>query len=151
MGLERNKRLFEEIFSVGGEVMGNQIPGKYGKYVETDLPKFVAVPGHHELAPFWIGPDMFPGVKLRVAGLDASKIVGAPHANPHQHDTPEIYLAPSEGKGEIVVEIQMEDEKFVIHSPFAVFIPPGVKHCFKVVKCETTHYVLGILLPEWKG
>ncbi len=131
--------------------MANQVSGKYGKYVETDLPKFAEVSGHHKPAPFWIMPDMFPGVSLHVAGVDASKIVEAPHANPHQHETPEIYLAPSERKGDIVVEIQMDDEKFVVDSPFAVFIPPGVRHCFKVIKCETTHYVFGIVLPEWRG
>ena len=128
--------------------MSTNTPETLRKYVVTDLPKYAEVAGHHKPAPFWIMPGMFPGVNLRVAGLDASKIVGAPHANPHQHETPEMYLAPSERKGDIVLEIQMDDEKFVVDSPFAVFIPPGVKHCFKVIKCETTHYVLGIVLPE---
>ena len=130
--------------------MSNGVGNKYAKYVETQLPKYVEVTGHHKPAPFWIAPGMFPGVNLRVAGLDASKIVGSAHANPHQHESPEIYLAPSEQKGEIVVEIQMDDERFVVESPFAVFIPPGVTHCFKVLKCKTTHYVLGILLPGWQ-
>ncbi len=131
--------------------MAQQISGKFQKYVITDLPKMVEVPGHHAAAPFWIAPDMFPGVNMRVAGLDVSKIVGAPHAKPHVHDAPEIYLTPSEERGEVVVQIQMDDEQFVVESPFAVFIPPGVKHCFSVLKCETPHYVLGIILADWKS
>ena len=93
---------------------------------------------------------MFPGVNMRVAGIDVSKIVGAPHANVHVHESPEIYLTPSEEKGEVVVEIQMDEEKFIVESPFAVFIPPGVKHCFSVIKCDTPHYVLGIMLTDWE-
>ena len=130
--------------------MTSLIPEKFHQYVVTDLPKFVEVEGHHKPAPFWIAPDMFPGVNMRVAGLDVSKIVGAPHANAHVHESPEIYLAPSDEKGEVVVEIQMDEEKFMVESPFAVFIPPGVRHCFKVLKCQSPHYVLGIMLIDWK-
>ncbi len=130
--------------------MTSLIPEKFQQYVVTDLPKLVEVEGHHKPAPFWIAPDMFPGVNMRVAGLDVSKIVGAPHANTHVHESPEIYLAPSEQKGEVVVEIQMDDEKFMVESPFAVFIPPGVKHCFSVIKCDTPHYVLGVMLTDWE-
>jgi mannose-6-phosphate isomerase-like protein (cupin superfamily) len=131
--------------------MTNAIPEKLKQYVVTDLPKFVEVEGHHKPAPFWIASGMFPGVNMRVAGLDVSKVVGAPHADPHVHESPEIYLTPSEQKGEVVVEIQMDEEKILLESPFAVFIPPGVKHCFRVLKCESPHFVLGIMLPEWKG
>ncbi|MBW1713319.1 MAG: cupin domain-containing protein [Deltaproteobacteria bacterium] len=130
--------------------MTSQIPQKLKPLVVTDLPKMVDVPGHHHPAPFWIAPDMFPGVNIRVAGLDASKMVGAPHAAPHVHDSPEIYLTPSDEKGAVLVEIQMDEEKFKVESPFAVFIPPGVHHCFTVLKCDSPHFVLGIMLPEWK-
>ena len=126
--------------------MVNNIPVRFKKYVVTDVPKMIEVSGHHRPTPFWITPEMFPGVKIRVAGLEVSKIVGVPHTEPHVHEVPEVYLAPSEKKGEIVVEIQMDDESFVVESPFAVFIPQGVKHCFKVLKCESPHYVLGIML-----
>jgi mannose-6-phosphate isomerase-like protein (cupin superfamily) len=126
------------------------IPEKFEKYVITDLPRFVEVAGHHKPAPFWLAPDMFPGVRLRVAGLDVSKIVGAPHAAPHMHEGPEIYLAPSEEKGELIIEVEMDDERFLVEAPFAVFIPPGVKHCFRVVRCEKPHYVMGIMLEDWQ-
>jgi mannose-6-phosphate isomerase-like protein (cupin superfamily) len=128
--------------------MAGKIVKKYEHYVVTDLPKYLEIAGHHKPTPFWIVPGMFPGVNIHVAGIDVSKAVGAPHADPHVHETPEIYLCPSEGRGDVVVEVQMDTEKFQLESPFAVFIPAGTRHCFKVLKCETTHYVLGIMLGE---
>ncbi len=128
--------------------MAGGIPKKYQEYVVTDLPRYVDVKGHHAPAPFWIAPNMFPGVDMRVAGLDASKMVGAPHATPHVHKDSEIYFAASESKGELVIEVQMDDEKFLVESPFAIFIPAGVKHCFTVIKCESSIYVFGVLLPD---
>ncbi|MBW2370557.1 MAG: hypothetical protein JRH15_22010 [Deltaproteobacteria bacterium] len=94
---------------------------------------------------------MFPGVNIRVAGIDVSKIVGAPHAGPHVHDTPEIYFAPSEEKGVALVEIQMDEEVFTVESPFAIFVPPGVKHCFKVLKCDAPHFIYGLLITDQAG
>jgi hypothetical protein len=126
------------------------IPRKFKECVVTDLPKFVEVTGHHKPAPFWITPEMFPGVHMRLAGMDVSKAVGAPHAVPHVHDCPEIYFCPSEKKGAVLVEIQMDDEIFSLDSPFTVFIPPGVKHCFKVLKCDSSHYVFGVMPLDWK-
>jgi quercetin dioxygenase-like cupin family protein len=137
-------------FEEGGLNMSNPVPEKLQRYVVTDLPKYVEVGGHHQPAPFWVMPDMFPGVKLRVAGAEASTMVGSPHADPHTHEGPEIYLAPCEEKGAVVIEVQMDDEKFLVDAPFAVFIPPGVKHCFKVVTCQKPHYILGIMLLDWE-
>lgn len=126
------------------------VPSKYAEYVATDLPKYVEVTGHYKPAPFWIVPEMFPGVNLRVAGLDASKVVGAPHASPHIQDSPVIYLVASKNRGDVVIEVQMDEEKFPVESPCAVFIPPGVKHCFTVLKCDSPNYVFGITLLNWK-
>ncbi len=129
--------------------MANDIPATLESLVVTDLPKQVAVPGHAEPAPFWLAPGMFPGVDLRIAGLDASRCVGHPHAEPHVHDRPEIYLAASEKRGSVVVRVEMDGETFDVESPFAVFIPPGVRHCFEVLRCDEPNYVFGILLPDW--
>jgi hypothetical protein len=131
--------------------MTTGIPAEYEKYIVTDLPKFAEVAGHHAPAAFWIAPDIFPGVNMRIAGVDASAMVNAPHADPHVHDSPEIYLGMSETRGEVIIEVQMNDAKFQVESPFAVFIPPGVRHCFTVVKCEKSNRVLGILLPDWEA
>lgn len=128
--------------------MSNEIPEKFQAHVVTDLPKMVDVPGHHKQTPFWIAPGMFPDVNVRVAGIDVSKIVGAPHAEPHVHDTPEIYFAPSEDKGVALVEIQMDDDVFTVESPFALYIPPGVRHCFKVLRCDSAHFIYGLLFTD---
>ena len=125
--------------------MTDEIPEKYQKYVVTDLPRYVEVEGHHAPAPFWITPHMFPGVNFRVAGLDASKLIGTPHADPHVHDGPEIYLAASENKGELVIQVRMDDTEFLAESPFAIFVPAGVKHCFTVIKCESPTFIFGIM------
>ena len=131
--------------------MAHMVPDKYAAYVVTDLPKYTEIAGHHKPVPFWIAPDMFPGVKLEVAASDASKMVGAPHAVPHVHNIPEIYLCVSENRGDVVVEIQMDEEKFTIESPFAVFIPPETTHCFIVLKCDSPNYVFGMGLLDWKN
>ena len=56
----------------------------------------------------------------------------------------------TKGRGDVVIEVQMEEEKFTVESPFAVFIPPGVKHCFTVLKCDSPNYVFGIHVLDYK-
>ncbi len=131
--------------------MGRDVPEKYRQYVVTDLPQSVAMPGHHGAAPSWIYPGMFPGVNIRINGADASKIVQKPHADPHVHEgNPEIYFAATEKRGDVVIEVQMDNETFTVESPFAVFIPPGVKHCFTVLKCDAPNYIFGIHIMDYK-
>ncbi|HME46490.1 MAG TPA: hypothetical protein VKF36_25625 [Syntrophorhabdales bacterium] len=121
--------------------------GKYEHYVITDLPRLVEMPGHHQPAPSWVYPHMFPGVNIRINGMDASTKVRAPHASPHIHDdNPEIYFCATEEKGAVAIEVQMNDEVFTVESPFAVFIPAGVRHCFTVLKCDQPNFVFGIHL-----
>jgi len=130
--------------------MKQEIPDKCKQYVITDLPQFVDMPGHKHAAPSWIYPDMFPGVKIRINGSDVSKMVQAPHAVPHVHDNnPEIYFAATENRGDIIIEVQMDDERFTVESPFAVFIPPGTKHCFTVLKCDSPRHVFGIHIMDY--
>lgn len=131
--------------------MADSIPQEFQQYIVTDLPKMVDVPGHKIPAPFWVAPDMFPGVNMRVAGLEASTVIGDPHAHPHQHDVPEIYLCPSESAGAVKVEIQLNDHVFELESPFTLFVPPGTTHCFKVLDCKGPHYILGMLLGDWQA
>jgi mannose-6-phosphate isomerase-like protein (cupin superfamily) len=131
--------------------MGDATRSRYARYVVTDLPKFEKAPGHHSPPPSWIYPDIFPGISMRINGTDVSRIVRDPHADPHVHeDHPEIYLAVTGTRGDIVIEVQMEEEKFTVESPFAVFIPPGVRHCFTVLKCDSPNYVFGIHVLDYK-
>jgi mannose-6-phosphate isomerase-like protein (cupin superfamily) len=131
--------------------MEHRQPDKYKQYVITDLPQFVEMPGHNRPAPSWIYPNMFPGVNIRINGNDVSKMVRSPHAVLHVHnDHPELYFAATENRGDIIIEVQMEEEIFTVESPFAVFIPPGVKHRFVVLKCDSPNYVFGIHIMDYK-
>ncbi len=130
--------------------MKKEVSG-YGQYIVRDLPQFADMPGHHRPAPSWIYPGMFPGVNIRINAADVSKMVRAPHADLHVHpDNPEIYFAVGETRGDIVIEVQMEDEIFTVDSPFAVFIPPGTRHRFTVLKCDSTNYVFGMHIMDYK-
>ena len=130
--------------------MADMIPEKYRKNVVTDLPRGVHIEGHHHPAPCWITPDMFPGVGFRMAGHEVSGSIGKPHAGPHVHDVPEIWVAPCEKKGDLVIEAEMDDDKFLVEAPFSIFIPPGTRHCFTVVKCESPHFIMGMVLLDWR-
>jgi len=131
--------------------MERKIPGRYEQFVITDLPRFMEMSGHNRPAPSWIYPDTFPGVNIRINGNDVSKMVRSPDAESHIHDDhPEIYLAATENRGDIVIEVQMENEIFTVESPFAVFIPPGVKHCFTMLKCDSPNYVFGIHVMDYR-
>jgi mannose-6-phosphate isomerase-like protein (cupin superfamily) len=132
----------------GGAMTDQKIPQKFEKYVVIDLPRLVSITGHKHPAPFWVTPDMFPGVNIGVAGREVSRMVGTPHAGPHVHEKEgEIWVAPSENRGDVVIEAHLEDETFLVEAPFAIFIPAGTLHYFKVVKCESPHYVMGIKVP----
>ena len=83
--------------------------------------------------------------------MDVSQRVRRPHADPHvHHDFPEIYFAATEKRGDVVIEVQMDDEVFAVESPFAVFIPAGVRHCFTVLKCDSPNYVFGMHMLDCK-
>ncbi len=132
--------------------MEAETPSRYKRYVITDVPRFAEMAGHHSAPPSWISPDMFPGVNLRINGSDASTMVRSPHADPHVHeDHPEIYLAVTPNRGDIVIEVRMEEEVFTVESPFAVFIPPGTTHCFTVLRCDSPNYIFGIHVMDSKG
>ena len=73
-------------------------------------------------------------------------MVNKPHADPHRHDVPEIYMAITEYPGDMKLEILIEDETYVVESPCTVYIPAGASHSFKVLKCDKTNYVLGVFL-----
>ncbi len=120
--------------------------GKYEHYIVRNLPHFMEVEGHHEKAPFWLTGEMFSEVRIRVAAKDCSKMVNRPHADPHHHEVPEVYLAITEYPGDMQFEILLGEESYIVDSPCAVFIPAGLRHAFKVLKCDKPNYMLGIVL-----
>ena len=124
--------------------------GKYEHLIFKNLPQFEELEGRREKVPFWLTEQMFPDVKIRVAARDCSKMVNKPHAAPHSHELPEVYLAITEYPGDMKCEILLGDESYVVKSPFAVFIPARVRHAFKVLKCDKPNYMIGIILEYLK-
>jgi hypothetical protein len=124
--------------------------GKYEHFIVRNLPRMMKIEGHHEKTPFWLTEEMFPEIKIEIAASDCSKMVNKPHASPHRHHVPEVYLAITEVPGDMKFEILLDDETYIVESPCAVFIPAEVKHAFKVLKCDKPNYMLGILLDYLK-
>jgi mannose-6-phosphate isomerase-like protein (cupin superfamily) len=118
---------------------------KYSENIITDLPQFEEMPGHHGAPPSWLMPGMFSGVDIKINGSDSRALLGHPHADPHIHeDHREIYLCPTLKKGEVLIELEMDGETCTVESPFAILIPQGVKHCFRVLKAEDPYFIYGI-------
>lgn len=121
--------------------------GKYAKFIITDIPRMVQLPDHYRPTAFWVSPDIFPEVKIGIAGSDVSKRVGVEITALHSHEYPEIYLAISPNRGDMLFEITLGDEIYTVESPMTVFIPAGMKHKFRVLKADNERsYFLGILL-----
>ena len=120
---------------------------KYGKYIVTQGEKQFEAPWEGEYKPDEI---------KKVVYLDSSVLKGAFYVEtawflpavakkeghdvePHQHDFDEVLTFigtdpedPYDLNGEI--EFWMEDEKILITSSCAVFVPKGMKHCPFIVR-----------------
>ncbi len=119
---------------------------QYEHLIVKDLPQLGEVKGRGQRFPFWLTGEMFPEVKIRVVAQDCSKMVNKPHSDPHTHDVSQVYLSITESPGDLGFEIVLGDETYVVESPFAVFIPAGVIHAHKVLKCDRPSYMLIIFL-----
>jgi mannose-6-phosphate isomerase-like protein (cupin superfamily) len=122
---------------------------KYANLIATDIPRMIQLPDHSRPSTFWVTPEIFPDIKIRIAGTDMSKRVNEKIADLHSHECPEVYLAISENRGDMIFEITLEDETYTVESPMTVYIPAGMKHKFKVVRADKERsYFFGILLDQ---
>ena len=125
---------------------------KHENLIFRDVPQMVSLPSHFAPVPFWVSPDMGEDLKLGVAAVDVSKIVGKYLTEAHAHDCAEVYMAPSPNRGDMVFEITLDDEVFTVESPVVIYVPAGVKHKFKALKAEREgSYFYGILLDMKKA
>ena len=125
---------------------------KHEELIFKDVPQMVSLPSHFAPVPFWVSPDMGEDIDFGVAAVDVSKMVGKYLTDSHAHDCAEVYMAPSANRGDMVLEITLDDEVFTVESPVVVYVPAGVKHKFKAVKAEREgSFFYGILLDMKKA
>lgn len=65
----------------------------------------------------------------------------------HAHDCDEINLILSE-KGELVYNVLLEDEEYIVSSPATIYIPKGVRHKIWAKKGEGT-FIAIIMSQEY--
>jgi mannose-6-phosphate isomerase-like protein (cupin superfamily) len=114
--------------------------------VRTDIPRFLAVAGHHRPAPFYLTADMFGGVPFEVAGGSIDHLVGRPVADPHRHEVDEIYFLVSPHPGGARIEVLVDGERHELTSPALLRVPAGAEHRFLTLEAETGSYCFGLLL-----
>lgn len=121
-----------------------------GLVITQGLPVYEEMDGHHEPAPLYLTPETVPGVPLRIAVVDAAKLIGAPHADLHVHaDHDEIYLVATPG---CRFTVETDEEAIELTSPASILIPARKPHRLVVHAVQTdTCPFLGILLDELPG
>ena len=125
--------------------------GKHENLIFTGLPQMVDLPSHFHPVPFWVSPQMGEDIKFGVAAVDTSKMVGEYLTDEHAHECAEVYMALSPNKGDMVLEITLDGETYVVESPCSIYVPAGVSHRFKALKSEREgSYFYGILLDMGK-
>ena len=125
---------------------------KHRNLIFSELPQFVCLPSHFAPVPYWVMPNMGDDLELGVAALDVSKMVGVYLGDEHAHQCAEVYMALSPHRGDMVFEITLDDEKYVVESPLVIYVPAGVKHRFKALKAEAEgSYFYGIMLDMAKA
>jgi mannose-6-phosphate isomerase-like protein (cupin superfamily) len=114
--------------------------------VMSDLPHYEQIEGHHQPAAIYLSNEDHPGVPVRIAAVDASRLVGQPLADLHRHACDEIYLVVSPG---LKFAVETMDGTIEITSPASVRIPAGLLHRFLVRDVTVAPCVfLGILLEQ---
>lgn len=117
------------------------------KLIHKTIPSFESIDGHSKLVPIYLSEEVCQDVTFRIAAVDVSQHIGSPIAHTHTHDSPEIYLAISEQEGDIVFELNLDGESFLVESPAAVYIPAGLPHAFRTITAKAQpSFFLGIFL-----
>ena len=118
---------------------------KYEKYISKvkDATK-ISFESHKligvELGPVYtlLGEDVMPDSDIRVAVCYVLKgrvnSSYSDYVDLHTHDVSEGYVFLSEEPKNLETDVRLSEELYQIKSPVAVFVPPGVKHKFKITK-----------------
>jgi mannose-6-phosphate isomerase-like protein (cupin superfamily) len=78
--------------------------------------------------------ELVPGADFFITGGVHKKIhQREPITKKHYHDTSEAYLFIGK-KGALHVEVELDDEKYIVESPCAVYVPKGVRHTYRYLE-----------------
>lgn len=122
------------------------------KLIHKTIPSFESIDGHSKLVPIYLSEEVCQDVTFRIAAVDVSQHINDPIARTHVHGSPEVYLAISEQKGDIVFEVNLDGESFLVESPAAIYIPAGLPHSFRTLTTKNKPcFFLGIFLDYVKG
>lgn len=110
------------------------------------LPVLREVVGHHAPVPFLLTRDMFGGIPVELGGAEISDLVGRPVAEPHVHETPEIYLLFSKEPGDATITVEVEGKSHTLVSPGAFYVPAGMQHRFITRSAAPGSFCLGLFI-----
>ena len=110
------------------------------------LPKYRAMVGHHHRVPFYLDHTILPNLPVSIVALDLGRLHDGVAADPHTHDTPEVYLLP-DYPIPVKVLITVGELTQVVTSPAVCWIPAGAIHQFRVLKARQGQFIFGIF-PE---
>ena len=88
--------------------------------------------------------EQVPGADFFIVGGTMKRIHQREPIEKHWHETSEVYLFLGE-KGVVEVELELEDEKYIIQSPGAAYVPAGVKHLFRYRRMDGPATIVAIV------
>jgi mannose-6-phosphate isomerase-like protein (cupin superfamily) len=118
---------------------------KYEKCIVTrpkivdDLPKHVV--GKYQIL---MNAELVPNADFFIVGGTHTRIHQAEPIEKHSHDVSEAYLFIGK-KGAAEIEVELDDEKYVLESPGAVYVPKGVEHLFRYLRIDGPVTVVAIV------
>ncbi|MFJ6054675.1 cupin domain-containing protein [Streptomyces sp. NPDC092307] len=114
--------------------------------VESSLPVYRQIDGHHAPVPFLLTRDMFGGIPVELGGAEITALVDRPVAEPHVHDVPEIYLLIAPTPGAAVIDVEVDGETVRLTAPAALYVPAGCRHHFITRSAVPGSYCYGLFL-----
>ncbi len=110
---------------------------KYEKYI-VKQPKIVDSFEKHATGKYQILMDneLVPGAEFFIVGGISKKIYQSNPLTKHYHDINEVYLFLSK-KGDTEIEVELDDETYLLSPPVSIYIPKGVKHIFRYKRIDS--------------
>jgi mannose-6-phosphate isomerase-like protein (cupin superfamily) len=118
---------------------------KYEKCIVRQ-PKIIESFEKHSAGKYQIlmDDDLVPGAEFYIVGGISKKIYQANPLTKHSHDVNEVYVFLSK-KGDSEIEIELDDETYVVNPPVSIYIPKGVRHTFSYKRIDSPLTVVAIV------